>query len=367
MSDRKSTDVDSPVLEVSLATEAITTQRRMSDAQASTSFGARLRHDLQFIRGRGALEISVVLLVLLTGYIVASLISPTGFAFLNPNNLSGVISQAVPVLAILGLAAGILMIAGEFDLSLGANITLSAIVFIKTAESVNLWVAILAGVLCGVVVALVNGAIVVYTRIPSFIATLGMSFFWMGAGIFINGTTPATLTTSRDETMVFLFAQDFGFFRSQLIWLIIIGVLAWLFLHRHRRGNHLFAVGGNPAAAEAISINPKRVKLMAFAIFGGLVGFASILIAVRTSSMQPGGSATEDFTLFAIAAAVVGGTSLWGGRGTVLGIIVGAALIELIRNGLLLAKAPGFYITLFVGVTIVIAAIFNKLMEGKAR
>lgn len=367
MTDRRSTGADTPIIEAPLATEAITTQRRMSDARQSTSFGGRLKHELQFIRGRGALEITIVFVVLLVGYVIASLVSPTSFAFLNPNNLSGVISQAVPVLAILGLAAGILMIAGEFDLSLGANITLSAIVFIKTAEGVGLWAAIAAGVLCGVLVALVNGAIVVYTRIPSFIATLGMSFFWMGAGIFINGTTPATLTTSRDETMVFLFAQDFGFFRSQIVWLIVIGVLAWFFVHRHRLGNHLFAVGGNPAAAEAISINPKRVKLMSFAIFGGLVGFASILIAVRTSSMQPGGSATEDFTLFAIAAAVVGGTSLLGGRGTVLGIIIGAALIELIRNGLLLAKAPGFYITLFVGVTIVIAAIFNKLMEGKAR
>ena len=319
------------------------------------------------MRGRGALEISIVLAVLLVGYVIAGIISPTGFAFLNPANLSGVISQSVPVLAILGLAAGILMIAGEFDLSLGANITLSAIVFIQTSENFGLWAGIGAGLLCGVLVALVNGLIVVYTKIPSFIATLGMSFFWMGAGIFINGTTPATLTTSRDDLMVFLFAQDFGSFRSQLVWLIIIGVIAWLFVHRHRLGNHLFAVGGNPAAAEAISINPKRVKLMAFGVFGLLVGFASILIAVRTSSIQPGGSATEDFTLFAIAAAVVGGTSLNGGRGTVLGIIVGAALIELIRNGLLLAKAPGFYITLFVGVTIVIAAIFNKLMEGKAR
>lgn len=350
-----------------MATEAITTQRRISDARQSSGLFGRVRHELQFVRGRGALEISVVLIVLLAGYTIAGLVSPEGFAFLNPNNLSGVVSQAVPVLAILGLAAGILMIAGEFDLSLGANITLSAIVFIKTAEGAGLWAAIAAAIVCGMVVALVNGLIVVYTRIPSFIATLGMSFFWMGAGIFLNGTTPATLTSSRDDLMVFLFAQDFGFFRSQLVWLLIIGVLAWFFVHRHRLGNHLFAVGGNPAAAEAISINPKRVKLMSFAIFGGLVGFASILIAVRTSSMQPGGSATEDFTLFAIAAAVVGGTSLMGGRGSVTGIVVGAALIELIRNGLLLAKAPGFYITLFVGVTIVIAAIFNKLMEGKAR
>jgi len=259
------------------------------------------------------------------------------------------------------------MIAGEFDLSLGPAITFNAIVFIKVSEAAGVWAGIIAALASGVFIALVNGSIVVFTKIPSFIATLGMSFFWAGASIFVNGTSPAILTKSRDETMVFLFAQDFGSFRSQLVWLLIIGFLAYMFLHRHKLGNHMFAVGGNESAAEAISINPKKIKLVAFAIFGGLVGFASILIAVRTSSMQPGGSATEDFTLFAIAAAVVGGTSLNGGRGSVIGIIVGAALIELIRNGLLLGRAPGFYITLFVGVTIVIASIFNKLMEGKAR
>jgi simple sugar transport system permease protein len=90
------------------------------------------------------------------------------------------------------------------------------------------------------------------------------------------------------------------------------------------------------------------------------------LIAVRTASAQPGGTATQDFTLFAIAAAVVGGSSLNGGKGSVEGLIIGAALIELIRNGLLLGHAPGFYIALFVGVTIVIAAVCNKIMEGKA-
>ncbi|WAH96209.1 hypothetical protein OW521_17540 [Arthrobacter sp. MMS18-M83] len=139
---------------------------------------------------------------------------------------------------------------------------------------------------------------------------------------------------------------------------------AWIFLHRHRRGNHIFAVGGNQAAAKAISINPVFVKLMSFAIFGLLVGFTSILIAVQTTSVQPG--TTNDFTLMAVAAAVVGGCSLNGGRGSVIGMVIGAALIQVVQNGLILAQAPGFYIQLFVGIIIVVAAIFNKLMEGKA-
>ena len=364
MPEKESPKGDQHVLTAPLATEALTTARKQKGRP--TDFMGAVRYELQFIRGRGAFEISIITGLLVLCYITASIINPTEFAFLDPYNLSGVISQSIPVLAILSIAAGVLMISGEYDLSLGPALTLNAIAFIRGAEAYGLWFGIFAAIASGVVVALVNGLIVVFTKIPSFIATLGMSFFWAGASIFLNGTNAAMLVNSRSDLMVFLFAQDFGTFRSQLIWLIIVGILSWVFLHRHRMGNHIYAVGGNAAAAKAISINPIKVKLLSYAFFGALVGLASILIAVRTSSIQPGGTATADFTLFAIAAAVVGGTSLNGGKGSIIGMIVGAALIELIKNGLLLGHAPGFYITLFVGVTIVIAAVFNKLMEGKA-
>ncbi|KQQ51346.1 MULTISPECIES: ABC transporter permease [unclassified Plantibacter] len=352
-----------PILTAPLSTESISQPRKLSDNQPH-GFVDRLRDTITYTRGRGALEIGIIFAIVLLGFIIAGVVAPDAFPFLSPSNLSGVISQSIPVLAILGIGAGILMIAGEFDLSLGANIGFSAIIFIRVSEAVGWGWGALAAIACGTGIALINGLIVVVTKIPSFIATLGMGFFWTGASLFVNGTSPAILSSAKDDTLVTLFAGDFGLFRSQLVWLLVIGVIGWLFLHRHKRGNHVYAVGGNAAAAKAISINPAVVRLMAFGIFGGLVGFASILIAVRTSSMQPG--STDDYTLMAIAAAVVGGTSLLGGRGSIVGMIIGAALIRIIENGLILAKAPGFYIQLFVGLIIVIAAIFNKLMEGKA-
>ncbi|MEN9715211.1 MAG: Ribose transport system permease protein RbsC [Actinomycetota bacterium] len=356
-----------PVLSAPAATESLQQVRRIGDA-APTGFIPNLKYNLQFVRGRGSLEISIVLVVLVLGYVIAGIVVPNDFPFLDANNLSGVISQAVPVLAILGIGAGILMVADEFDLSLGASLTFNAIVFIQVDANLGLVPAIIAAIISGALIALINGAIVVFTKIPSFIATLGMSFFWAGASIWINGTQAAMIDPEHyNGAMELLFVHDFGIFRSQFLWMLLVGILAWFFLHRHRLGNHIYAVGGNTAAAEAISINPRKVKLMSFAIYGSLVGLASIMIAVRTTSMQAGGNATQDFTLFAIAAAVVGGTSLQGGRGSIIGMVAGAALIELIKNGLILGKAPYFYITVFVGVTIVIASIFNKLMEGKAR
>jgi simple sugar transport system permease protein len=368
MSDNKPRG-SAPILEVSQPTEAITTRKRISDKQLDTSFMGKLRYEMQFIRGRGAFEIGIVFLALLASFTIASLIAPDVFPFLSPANVSGVLTQSIPLMAILAIGVGILMIAGEFDLSLGFAISFNAIVFVRVTELYGPVAGIFAGLASGVFVGLVNGAIVVFTKIPSFIATLGMGFFWGGASIFINGSQAAQLPpelVAEGSWFEFVFAHDFGAFRSQLVWLIIIGIAAYFFLQRHRLGNHIYAVGGNAAAATAISINPTRVKLMAFGIEGLLVGFAAIIFVARISSVQPGGSATQDFTLFAVAAAVVGGTALLGGRGTVIGMIIGAALIEIIKNGLILGRAPGFYLQLFVGVTIVIAAIFNRYMERKA-
>jgi simple sugar transport system permease protein len=338
-----------------------TAKRRLADSQPTTSWG-RFKENLYYLRGRGALEISVVYAVIVGGFVVYSLADNAAFPFLSSSNLAGVITQSIPVLAVLAIGAGILMIAGEFDLSLGASIGFAGVVFIRVANN-NPWpVAFVAAVGSSMLIALINGYIVVLTRIPSFIATLGMSFFWTGASIYVNGTTPAVIDNP-GTFMTNVFTGDFGFFRAQLLWMIGVGIIAWFFLHRHKQGNHIYAVGGNVGAARAVSIKPNAVRLMSFAIFGLMVGLAAVLTVVRTDGMQPG--TTSDQTLYAIAAAVVGGCSLAGGRGTVIGMIVGAALIETVQNGLILAKAPGFYIQLFVGLTIVVAATINKLMEGR--
>ena len=347
-----------------LALEEPTQKRRLADSQPTT-FGGRVKDRVYYMRGRGALEIGIVYGAVLVAFIIAALADPAWFPFLESSNLSGVLSQNIPVLGCLAIGAGVLMIAGEFDLSIGAVIGLCGVVFIKTANETSWLTALVVTVATGVAVMLVNGLIVVTTRIPSFIATLGMSFFWTGASIYVNGTAPATFAPGvRTETMVDLFAGDYGYFRSQIVWLIVLGVIAWFFLHRHRLGNKVYAVGGNPAAAKAVSIKPNVVRLQAFAFMGFMTGIASSLIVGRTSGMQPG--TTEDYTLLAIAAAVVGGCSLTGGRGSVFGMIIGAALILTIQNGLVIGNAPGFYVQLFLGLCIVIAAVFNKFMEGKA-
>ncbi|MGW0707568.1 ABC transporter permease [Streptomyces sp. NPDC002643] len=342
---------------------AVPAQKRTLADSAPTSTGDRLKERFRQIRGRGALEIGLVFVLVQLGCIVYYLVDPVGFPYLEKSNFN-VLSQSVPVLAILAIGAGVLIIAGEFDLSLGANFTFCALVFTRWyADGASAWTATGMAVLTGVAIALVNALLVTKAKIPSFIVTLGMMMFWEGAALFYNGTTATLMMPS--ETMKQVFTADFGFFRGQALWMVGIGVVFWLLVHRHRLGNHIFAVGGNPAAARAISINPDRVKIIAFGILGLCVALAAILTAVRTGSVQPGTG--RGMELKAIAAAVVGGVALSGGRGSVLGMVLGAGLILTVQDILLLGGAPGFYLDLFVGLIIVAAAFFNRMIEGKAK
>lgn len=335
--------------------------RRLGD-QAPHGFGGSLADTLRHTRGRGALEIGLIVLLLQVGCVVAYLVAPTEFPYLSTANLN-VLTQSIPVLGILAVGAGILMVTGEFDLSLGMSYTFCALVFVNWYSSgANPVVAVVVAIGAGVAIAVLNGLIVTKFGIPSFIVTLGAMLFWDGAALFYNGTTAALM--DRGPVLETIFVGQVGPVRGQILWLAAVGAFFWTLMHRHRSGNHMFAVGGNESAAKAISINPKRVKVRAFAILGGLVGLAGVLAAIRVESVQPGiGRGLE---LEAIAAAVVGGTSLRGGKGSVLGMILGAVLIKTVEDILRLTGAPGFYLDLFVGAIIVAAAIFNRMIEGKA-
>ncbi|MGN9847143.1 ABC transporter permease [Nonomuraea sp. H19] len=331
--------------------------KRTPEASAPGPFGGWLR----LVRGRGALEIGIIFALVQIGCVVAYLVAPDSFPYLSEANFN-VLSQSIPVLAILAIGAGVLMIAGEFDLSLGMNYTFCALVFIHWYSDGNVAGAFVVTFAMGIGIALLNGVIVTRFKIPSFIVTLGMMLFWDGAALFYNGTSAARM--QRGETLQTVFAGQVGPFRGQVVWLVLVAVFFWVLMHRHKLGNHIFAVGGNESAARAISINPTRIKLIAFGILGLCVALAAILVAVRTQSVQPGTG--RGMELQAIAAAVVGGVALRGGKGSVLGMVLGAALILVLQDILLLSGAPGFYLNLFIGVIIVFAAVFNRLIEGKA-
>ncbi len=306
-------------------------------------------------------SIFVVFALIQIACIVAGLLYPDDFRYLSPQNLT-ILMKAVPVLGCLALGAGILMIAGEFDLSIGSVYTLTAIVMaVQVGDGMSAFLAAPLAILIGVAIGVLNGVITLRFGLPSFIVTLGGLLFWRGAVLLYNGAVQVRF----DPEPMFssLFAGTFLGLNAAFIWILLLVVAFHLLLHNHWFGNHVFATGGNRAAATAIGINVKRVKIIAFAIAGGMAAFAGILATSRVGSVQPGqGTGLE---LQAIAACVIGGLSLNGGRGSVIGIFLGVLLIHTITNVLLLVRAPGFYLEMFIATLIVGAAILNQLIERK--
>lgn len=332
-----------------------------STPPALTPRRLRKQSALQRLLAAPAGAILVAFLGLQAVLIAYALINPDDFRYLTAQNLT-ILMKAIPVLGCLALGAGILMIAGEFDLSIGSVYTLTAVVMaVQAGQGMDPFLAAALAILLGVLIGILHGAITLKAGLPSFIVTLGGLLFWRGAVLLYNGAVQVRF----DPGPIFsgLFGGTLLGINAAFWWFLALSAAFYLLLHRHRFGNHVFATGGNRPAAIAIGIDTNRVKVIAFAISGGMAAFAGLLATVRVGSVQPGQGVGLE--LQAIAACVIGGLSLTGGRGSVLGIFLGAMLIHTITDVLLLLRAPGFYLDMFIAVLIVGASAFNRLIERK--
>ena len=326
---------------------------------------------LRRVRTYPAASIVIVYGLVLIVAVFWSLSAPGEFSFATPGNLS-ILAQQIPVTAIAAIGVGLLMISGEFDISTAGSFTLVAFVVAITFGDLGwpLPVALAAGLFAALAVGAINGFTTCWLGIPSFIATIGMMFFLRGVIRFIS----INPQTNMPDSMAFnpspffesiTTGQLFGPVYAQLIWLIVIGIAAYFVLNRHQLGNHMFTAGGNAGAARAVGVNVRRTKLIAFMICATTAGFAGVLQATRIHEIEPSFATTSGFELKAIAAVVVGGVNLFGGRGTVLGMVLGAALIETADNILVLVNAPEIIFKGLLGALIIAAVAFNGLVARR--
>ena len=326
---------------------------------------------LDWIRSRPEGGIAVLFVLAQLICVIAALLWPESFRYLSEANIA-VTLKAIAPLGIMALGVGVLMIAGEYDLSVGALYSFLSIV---CASLSNSWGGDISGdavhawaPFAGLAIALALGALIgsfhafltLRFAIPSFIATLGGMLFWKSATLFYHGAV--ALRFKPAEPFATLFGGQVGFIHASIIWFAVMAVAFYVLLHHHQLGNHFFAVGGNRNAAVAIGINPARTKTIAFAITGSMAAFAGVLAATRVGSIQPGGGLGME--LQAIAACVIGGAALTGGRGSVLGVVLGTALVYTIQDVLLLIRAPAYYFDGFVGMLIVIAVVMNTTIRN---
>jgi simple sugar transport system permease protein len=327
--------------------------RELTAAERRRSRSYRLR--------QSALDVLVLFLVVQIGSIVYGLINPHSFPYTSSANVS-IALQVIPLVGIPALGVGVLMIAGEFDLSVGANYVFSGMVMAKLAkDGLNPFAAALVCVAVGGAIGTLNGLITVGLRVPSFITTLGTTGVWTSLALLINNSSIDFAPSS--SFFAHLTSGDIGVVPAEVLWLIAGGVVFWVFLQRLTVGNHIFAVGGNRAAAVANGVRVSRVKLLAFTTSGMCAALAAVLAASRSGVVSPDQGVA--LPLQAIAACVVGGLLLTGGRGTVLGMALGAALIYWIQDVLLLVGAPGYYLDGFVGALVIAAAAVYSVMRTR--
>lgn len=309
----------------------------------------------------GNVLIAFVLLQLTA--VILSLIYFDSFRYVSPINIA-LLLKSMAVIGVMALGVGILMVAGEFDLSVGSAMTFVAIVMATLVQSGwDVWLVMIIGIAIGGLIGFMNGYISLTFNIPSFITTLGGLLFFRGAVLIYHGPTQLRF----EPTPIFrsVFAGDillFGIKVSMLfVWFIILAIVLGLILHRHRLGNHIYAVGGNEAAAHAIGVNVFKTKIIAFVICGMCAAFAGVLSTTRVLSVQPGQGAGME--LQAIAACVIGGFALKGGKGAMLGAVLGAAFIYTLSDILILLRFPGYYLDTFIGIFLVAAVIVNQKLD----
>ncbi|MBA7657982.1 Ribose import permease protein RbsC [subsurface metagenome] len=264
---------------------------------------------------------------------------------------------------IIVIGAGMLMIVGEFDLSVGSVLAFCSFVFVRLfAMDLNPFLVTIITLICGGVIGMINGLITTKGRILSFIATLGTMMFWRGITVLISGGIIMPLDTSGFKFFASAFiGKVWYFFPSQAVWLILFTVILGLILHRHRFGNWVFSTGDNEKAARSMAINTDKVKIICFIIVGFLVAFAAVIQTFRLGAFSSRVGTGWEFKV--VAAAVVGGTSLRGGRGNMLGIFIGAFIIVIIENALVIARLPYEWTYVVFGVIILFSVMLDLFIE----
>jgi simple sugar transport system permease protein len=290
--------------------------------------------------------------------------------FGSVRTVSGVLNAA-SINAIVVIGVTMLMIAGEFDLSVGAILAMGGYVFADImVDGGSPIVAIGLALLVSALMGAVNGLITVYARLPSFIVTLGTLSIYRGlvwvysGGEMIQTTEELALYELLNGRLEFI--NDLirrANFRTATIWVILLAIIFQIILTRTRFGNHIFAAGGNAPAAIAQGVNIKLVKILCFAITGALAGLAGILTFSQFASVFVATGASVELT--AIAGAVVGGTLLSGGVGSIVGGLLGILLIDTLRSGVVLLGFPSDNFAAVVGVTIVGVALLIDWIRGR--
>lgn len=299
-----------------------------------------------------------IYIILLVVIVAASFLSPN---FLSSDNIFNVLRQ-VAVITILAFGAMTLIIGGMIDLSAGAVMAFAGVVSVLVYKSTgNLLLAILAGILIGMLCNLVNAFLVATLKTPAFIVTLGMML--MARGAVLELTQGQNVLQLGD--FILIGQGNLGWLPIPVLVLIGVTIVIWYLMNQTRYGRSVYAVGGNEEAARAAGISVERVKYQAFLVNGALVGIAGVIFMSRVNAGLP--NAGVGYELQAITAPIIGGTSFSGGVGTVMGTLAGALIVGILGNIMNLIGIGSYIQQIVMGAIIVVAVAYDVFSKrGKA-
>jgi len=275
--------------------------------------------------------------------------------FLTVNNLLNVARQ-ISINAIISVGMTLVILTGGIDLSVGSIVALTgSITAGLLVGGLGIMPAILLGMIVGVLLGLFNGLLITRAEIPPFIATLGTMTVARGLTLVYTDGRPIT---GMEEAFRYLGGGYIAGIPVPVVIMISIFAIAYLMLKKTRLGRYIYAIGGNEEAARLSGINTKKILLSVYMLGGLLAGISGIIMASRLNSAQP--TAGVSFELDAIAAVVLGGTSLSGGVGTIGGTLIGALIIGVLDNGLNLLNVSSFYQQIAKGLVILLAVFLDK-------
>ena len=318
------------------------------------------------IRSSGAYHKLLAFSGLIVLLVVFSLASPN---FLQTANVLAIL-QATSVNGVLAIAATIVIITGGIDLSVGTLMTFCAVIagVLLTQAGLPLPLGVLGAILAGTASGLISGTIIAKLKVPPFIATLGMMLILKGLSLVISGTKPIYFNNTPGFTQIAQGSLIGSVFPALpvpngVLILFLVAIVISFVLSKTALGRYTFALGSNEEAVRLSGVNVDRWKIGVYALAGSVVGIAGLLIASRLNSAQP--ALGQGYELDAIAAVVIGGTSLSGGRGTVLGTLIGALIISVLANGLRILSVAQEWQTVVTGLIIILAVFADILRRRK--
>jgi simple sugar transport system permease protein len=273
-------------------------------------------------------------------------------------------AQTTPFFAIVAMPLTMVIVSGDIDLSFGSTMSLGMVGFVavwKTTGSVELGIA--AALAVGVICGLFNGLVVTYIGIPSLVVTIGTQFLFRGLAVaLVSGKQYPLVTTQSSPLYDVLVGKLFGI-PMEFIWLIVIAIGTWVLLNRHRLGQNAYSIGDNAQASALMGIPIRRTRITLFVLVGAAAAFAGLLNSLQVVNYYP--AVGDGYLLPTLAAVFVGGTSVFGGRGSVWGTFLGAFMIGGISAGLVAIGLSDYYPQVVYGAVILVSVSIHALLRRR--